>query len=42
MSNYMTRKSKDLVKKKGVLSLPGPKPGPSLLPETVDIVHAFL
>ena len=41
VSNYMARKSKDLVKKKGVLSLPGPKPGPSLLPETVDIVHAF-
>ena len=41
VSNYMARKSKDLVKKKGVLSLPGPKLGPSLLPETVDIVHAF-
>ena len=38
---YMARKSKELVKEKGVLSLPGPKPGPSLLPETVDIVHAF-
>ena len=41
VSNYMARKSKDLVKQKGVLSLPGPKPGPSLLPETVEIVHAF-
>ena len=37
----MARKSKYLVKEKGVLSLPGPKPGPSLPPETVDIVHAF-
>ena len=37
----MAQKSKKLVKEKGVLSLPDPKPGPSLLPETVDIVHAF-
>ena len=41
MSNYMARKSKDLVKEKGVLSLPGPKPGPSLPLETADIVHEF-
>ena len=41
VSNHMARTSKDLVKEKGVLSLPGPKPGPSLPPETVDIVHAF-
>ena len=41
VSNYMARKSKKLVEEKGVLSLPGPKPGPSLLPETVDIVRSF-
>ena len=41
VTTYMARKSKELVKEKGVLPLPGPKPGPSLLPETVDIVHAF-
>ena len=28
-------------KRGGVLSLPGPKPEPSLPLETVDIVHAF-
>ena len=37
----MAQTSKKIVKEKGVLSLPGPKPGLSLLPETVDIVHAF-
>ena len=41
VSNYMARKSKKLVEEKGFLSLPGPKPGPSLLPETVDIVRSF-
>ena len=41
VSTYMAQKSKKLVNEKGVLSLPDPKPGPSLLPETVDIVHAF-
>lgn len=41
VSNYMARKSKELVKEKGVLSLPDPKPGPSLSPETVDKVRAF-
>ena len=41
VSNYMARKSKELVEEKGVLSLPGPKPGPSLPPETVDTVHTF-
>lgn len=40
VSTYMAQKSKTLVKEKGVLSLPDPKPGPSLLPETVDIVRA--
>ena len=37
----MARKSKELVKEKGILSLPGPKPGPSLPPETVEIVHTY-
>ena len=41
VSNYMARKSKELVKEKGVLSLPSPKPGPSLPPETVEMVHVF-
>ena len=41
VSHYMARKSKKLVEESGFLSLPGPKPGPSLLPETVDIVRAF-
>ena len=41
VSNYMAQKSKDLVKEKGVLSPPGPKCGPSLPQETVDIVSSF-
>ena len=41
VSNYMARKSKELVEEKGVLSLPGPKPGHSLPPETVDTVRTF-
>ena len=41
MSNYLARKSKELVKEKGVLSIPVPKCGPTLLAETVDIVHVF-
>jgi len=41
VSNYMARKSKELVEEKGVLSLPGPKPGPSLPPETVYTVRTF-
>ena len=38
ISNYMARKSKELVKEKGILSLPDAKPGPSLPPETGDLV----
>ena len=41
MSNSMAQKSKALVKEKWILSLPSTKPGPSLPPETIDIVHAF-
>ena len=39
VSTYMAQKSKKIVKETGVLSLPDPKPGPSLLPETVYSVH---
>jgi len=38
---YMARKSKELVKEKGILSLPGPKLGHSLLMEIVDLVKSF-
>ena len=38
---YMARKSKELVKEKGILSLPGPKPGHSLLTETVELIKSF-
>ena len=41
VSNYMARKSKELVKEKGILSMPDPKPGPSLPSETIDLVHSF-
>ncbi len=37
----MARKSKELVKEKGVLSSPDPKPGVSLPSETIDVVHSF-
>lgn len=40
-SNYMARKSKQLVKEKGILSTPDPKPGPSLPCSTVDCVRSF-
>ena len=41
VSTYMAPKSKKLVEEKGILSLPDPVRGPSLLQETVDIVCAF-
>jgi len=41
VSTYMARKSKKLVEEKGILSLPDPVRGPSLLQGTVDIVCAF-
>ena len=41
VTNYMARKSKELVKEKGVLSIPNPKPGPSLSPETTDLIIRF-
>ncbi len=37
----MARKSKELVKEKGVLSSQDPKPGVSLPSETIDVVHSF-
>ena len=41
VSAYFAQMAKNLVKEKGVLSLPGPKAGPTLFPETVECVLAF-
>lgn len=41
VSDYMARKCKQLVREKGILSSPDPKPGPSLPSETVQIVTDF-
>ena len=41
VSNYTARKSKELVKEKGILSTPNPKPGSSLPQETTDLVIQF-
>lgn len=41
VSKYVAQKSKKLVEEKGVLSLPGPKVGPLLSPETLKIVNDF-
>jgi hypothetical protein len=40
-SNYMARKSKQLVKEKGILSTPNPKHGHSLPPKTLDLIKSF-
>ena len=40
-SNYMVRKAKDLVKEKGILSTPNPKPGNPLAAHTVKLVSEF-
>ena len=40
-SNYMVRRAKDLVKQKGILSMPNPKPGQVLATETTDLVQSF-
>lgn len=40
-SNYMVRKAKDLVKKRGILSSPNLKPGHVLATETADQVRSF-
>jgi len=37
----MARKAKQLVKEKGVMSTPNPKPGRSLPESTVDLVTSF-
>ena len=37
----MARKSKELVKEKGILSTPNPKPGSSLPQETTELVTQF-
>ena len=41
VSSYMARKAKELVKEKGVLSLPGHKVGHPLAAETVELVSVF-
>ena len=41
VTNYMARQSKALVREKGILSLPNPKRGPSLPPETIKLVCEF-
>ena len=40
-SNYMARKVKDLVREKGILATPNPKPGHPLASEVVDLVSGF-
>ena len=40
-SNRMARKAKELVKEKGILSTPNPKPGRTLCQQTVDKVTSF-
>ena len=40
-SNFMVRKAKQLVKDKGILSSPDPRPGRTLARRTVDLVVAF-
>ena len=37
----MARKSKQLVREKGILSTPNPKPGQSLPLKSVDVIKAF-
>ena len=41
MSDYMARKCKQLVRDKGILSNPDPKPGPSLPSEALQLVQSF-
>ena len=40
-SNYIVRKAKELVREKGILSTPNPKPGRSLPQTSIDIVIRF-
>jgi hypothetical protein len=41
VTNYIARKAKKLVKEKGILSSPNPKPGKVLPEQTVNLVHEF-
>ena len=41
ISNFMARKAKQLVREKGVMSTPNPKPGHSLPDSTVKLVACF-
>ena len=41
VSHHISRKVKSLVKEKGILSLPVPKPGHSLPQETTDLVAFY-
>ena len=40
-SNFMARKAKQLVKEKGILATPDPKPGPNLSQTAIDLVGSF-
>ena len=40
-SNRMARKAKEIVREKGILSSPDPKPGRTLSPQIVDLVTRF-
>ena len=40
-TNYMVRKAKELVRQKGILSTPNPKPGHELSEETVHPCSKF-
>ncbi len=41
-SDYMARKSKQLVRDKGILSTPNPKPGHSLPRQSVDLIKNLM
>ena len=41
MTKHTAQRSKKIVEEQGVLSLPSPKAGHSLVVETVDVVHSF-
>ena len=41
VTKHTAQRSKKIVEEQGVLSLPRPKAGHSLVVETVDVVHSF-
>lgn len=41
VTNFIARKAKNLVKEKGIMSSPNPKPGKTLSQETADLVKRF-